>query len=163
MRPFRGVARASQLSFEGASEASGRSRRPLGSCNRESVGPSGVLQEPLRVRLRESLRVFPVLFQAPVCPIRESVRPSRGVAAAVLFPFEGVLERFSTRVMAIETFTAPVFGALVLSLPPWLRFPKTRKRFCWAKTLDPLTPGRKRAPGLIRRSAERPRSMAQTP
>ena len=34
--------------------------------------------------------------------------------------------------LATRTFTAPVFDALVLSLPPWLKFPKTRKRFCWA-------------------------------
>ena len=47
------------------------------------------------VRLRESWQVFPVLFQGPASPIRESVRPFRGIARASKFLLEGVSEAFS--------------------------------------------------------------------
>ena len=91
-----------------------------------------MLQEPPSVRLRESLRVFPVLFQGPASPIRESVRPFRGVARASKFSFARVLERCSTPFGAIQTFTAPAFRSLKAALPPRLRFHKNAKRFCQA-------------------------------
>ena len=137
-----------------------------------------MFEEPLSVRLRESLRVFPVRFQGPASPIRESVRPFRGVATAVVFPFEGVLEGHCALCRALETFTAPALRGLKAALPPRLRFRKNAKRFCQAlemlgrrrntvkigilavfgpKPWTPPTPGRKRAPGLIRRRVERAR------
>ena len=80
--------------------------------------------------------------------------------------------------LTIETFTAPAFRALIAALPPDPVFKKRETlplgsrnarptaKHCknrhfgrfWPEALDPPpTPGRKRARGLIRRSAERPR------
>ena len=131
-------------------------------------------KEPLSVRLRESFRVFPVLFQGPACPIRESVRPFRGVARASKFLFEGVFERLCTPIGALQTCTgrseSGTAPAIEVSqkretLLPGSRNARPTAKHCKnrhfgrfrAKTLDPPTPSRKRAPGLIRRSAERPR------
>ena len=81
------------------------------------------MRKQLSSRFRESLRVFPVFFGDLRGPIRESVRTFRGFVTAADFPFEGVLERISTPIRAIETFAAPVFRILKAALPPRLTFP----------------------------------------
>ena len=77
-----------------------------------------MLQWLLRCRLTEFPRVSPVLFRHSRGPMRESARPFRGVVAAATLSFWGVLERFSTPVRAVDTFTALALRALIAALPP---------------------------------------------
>ena len=60
------------------------------------------------------------------------MRTFRGFVTGTDSPFEGVLQRISTPIRAIETFAAPVLRILKAALPPRLTFQKNAKRFCQA-------------------------------